>query len=394
MNILMITSEYEQYVRGGLGVHVTQLVDGLIRSGHLVTVCLVSPQYVGVFDCKIRKWVHARNIESGLTYYEAIEAANKTLYDIVQFELVTLEDIHVIHSHSWEGFLAGHLLSKRHDIPHIVTLHMPQGLFLRGKTTANVLVQNLEDNMILNADHVVAVSESVRKLICERHPDAIHKLSRIYNWISDEFVAHQGTMPDLSGRFKSNGEGIVLFVGRLSDQKGLRILLDSVSLVRAQLPNTRWIIIGKSKDSTNAKYSELRDSSDHILFLDELPRHTVKSHYELASCLVVPSVFEPFGLVAIEAMSVGTPVIASEIDGLSEIITHNQDGILVPFDYGQVPIGPNKEKLAQAQINILRDPHLRARLSRAALSKVARDFSEGKLLPDVINLYYQLKRRE
>ncbi|GAB4197009.1 MAG: glycosyltransferase family 4 protein [Roseiflexaceae bacterium] len=389
MHILLLTSEFPPYLIGGLGTHVSQLAAGLLRADIRVTVGLILHNYVITIDLRQDSWHSTTVVQTEGDFYDRQIAANGVLFDQLKPHIQSF-GIDLIHSHDWLSFSAGQLLAAHAGIPHITTVHMLQKLLERLHPTINSKIFLLEKDMLRQSHQLIAVSNAMRRMIGEIEPACAAKTKVIYNWVDrDAFHPHNRSAKDVQQEFAPQGEQLVLFVGRLTLQKGLGFLIDSAEIVRRQLPNTRWIIVGRINAEARHHYGALISSAatGHICFVGERSRAELTAFFAAASCVVVPSVFEPFGLVAIEAMRAGAPVIVSDVDGLQEIVDHERDGLRVPVDTGRQPAGPDLALLAQAQIRLLQDQALRQRLAQAAQAKVEALFQDTRCIAQIIDLY-------
>ncbi|MCG2796525.1 MAG: glycosyltransferase [Actinomycetia bacterium] len=159
----------------------------------------------------------------------------------------------------------------------------------------------------------------------------------------------------------------VLFVGRLCPRKGINLLIESISLVMKEIPDIRLYIIGDGELMAELKrFTSENDLEDNVFFLGEVSQEDLVEWYNKSTVFVLPSLFEGFGLVCLEAMACGTPVIATKVPGVVDIIDSNVNGILVPRD---------RNRLADAIIQVLEDSALRDSLGEAARKKVLEDFN-------------------
>ncbi|HEU4321629.1 MAG TPA: glycosyltransferase family 4 protein [Roseiflexaceae bacterium] len=391
MRILIISSEYGPYVRGGLGSHVNQLVAHLATAGVRLTVGLATHECVALIDYEQGQPVWRAREQpdvSALDWHDGQMVVNSALVALLTRCYPELP-FDAIHSHDWISWTAGRELAEQAGQPHLVTVHVLQDMLLRTGYTPDPRACAIEREMCTLADHVVTVSEAMRQRILLFPGVAPDRVSVIYNWVDPELF--RDVPEDLVGalrrRLAPAGEQIVLYAGRLSLQKGVEYLLATAEQVRAARPRTRWVVVGRmSPHAAQRLQPFLMPGNDHILFEGVQPRAELACYYRAADCVVEPSVYEPFGMVAIEAMAAGTPVIVSDIDGLREIVT-DESGIRVAFEEHRVPARPDSVALASAQIRLLADDQLRSRLGSAGQQRVQTHFSTTALIPYVLELY-------
>ncbi len=392
VRILIISSEYGDYVRGGLGSHVNQLADHLAAAGVDLTVGLATHECVAVIDYEQGRPVW-RAVEqpdvAALDWHDGQLRANDALVALLA-RLAPGLPFDAVHSHDWISWTAGRALAKRAGRPHLVTVHVLQEMLLRTGYTPDPRACAIEREMCREADHVVTVSEAMRRRILLLPGVAPERVSVIYNWVDPELFRDvpEGQVGALRRRLAPGDEQIVLYAGRLSIQKGVEHLLATAEQVRAARPRTRWVLVGRVSPQVAQRLRPFQEpGNDHILFEGARPRAELACYYRAADCVVVPSIYEPFGMVAIEAMAAGTPVIVSDIDGLREIVADGESGLRVPFEEQRVPAGPDGAALASAQIRLLGDERLRRRLGGTGQRRVQTHFSTAALIPRVLELY-------
>ncbi|MBN1896344.1 MAG: glycosyltransferase family 4 protein [Candidatus Aenigmarchaeota archaeon] len=334
MKVLMFGWEFPPYTTGGLGTHCYNLTRAL--SGRNVKVTFVMPKVSGGVSHNFVKIVHADDakfieIASGLTPYVSSIAGHYTpgkegassLYGSDFFEKVNQytecasvavmkEECDVIHCHDWMTFPAGIRVKKDKGKPLVITVHSTE--YDRNPVSPNQWISHIEWEGMYNADRIIAVSEYMKARIIERFKVPASKIEIVYNAV--EASEYAGSRL----RF-GTGEKIVLFLGRLALQKGPDYFLRAAKLVIEKEKKTRFIIVG-----TGNMLPELIDQcielgiSENVIFAGY--QESIKEYYKMADVYVMPSVSEPFGITALEAIASGTPVIISKQSGVSELIMH------------------------------------------------------------------------
>lgn len=385
MHILIITSEYGPYVRGGLGSHVNQLADHMAAAGVRVTLGLATHDCIAVIDYQQNQamWrVREQPDVSALDWHMGQMQVNELLVELLT-RLYPGLPFDAIHSHDWISWTAGRELAQRAGRPHVVTVHVLQELLLRTSYRPDPRACAIEHEMCVEADHVVTVSEAMRRRILQIPGTVPDQVSVIHNWVDPELFRDVplALVARLRQRLAPTNERLVLYAGRLSPQKGVEHLLATVERVLSIHPQTRWVVVGRMTPTAAQRLQPfLEPASTHVLFEGAQPRAELACYYRAADCVVVPSIYEPFGMVAIEAMAAGTPVIVSDIDGLREIVVDGESGLCVPFDDRPISARPDGEALACAQIRLLGDEQLRKRLGNAGQQRVQSHFSTAILI--------------
>ena len=331
LRVAIFTLEFPPAFSGGLGVHVFGLVKYLRRQGDAVDVFYLGPPPAPMGTIQLPAFegyppsaeIDAKWVPGGETVLS--RHANEP-YDI-------------IHCHDWHGGLPAALLWQR-GVPMITTCHLPAATpFHYPGERPTEFAMLLEFVALRLSRVVIAVSQFVAR-----------EMERKYRAFADKIrVILNGTDTAWFSGTSGSREQLILAAGRLTTQKGFLDLLEIFASVHRNAPQARLRIVGSGPDER--MLSEAILDSSAVSAMELLPfsdRSALRSHYQQARVLAVPSVYEPFGLVAIEAMACGTPVVAYGTGGLPEIITDGIDGIM---------IGPNdRHEFASALTRLLRDP--------------------------------------
>ncbi|HEV2800649.1 MAG TPA: glycosyltransferase family 4 protein [Pyrinomonadaceae bacterium] len=416
--VLMVSPEYPPYmVEGGLGTHVSELAQGLARAGCEVTVLAPSNgDSVTHRDGAVE--VHLISLK-GITGTPSVP---KFIGEITRYasdfggrmlaEGQTLPD--VIHCHDWTSIKAARELGKVLDVPVVGTVHLlqhPLYAWCGAQMSPEVVEQ--ESYLCRKADALITVSRAMSRVIQDTYNIPAERLHVVHNGLdADAFIKRRLPREQRdelrAGLQSAPGEKIVLFAGRLTPQKGIGALLDSAARVLAENPRVRYVIVGgvgyfdaqRSPQQAQAKILEgLRaqypqhDASlwEHVKIMGMIPRAQVAMLYQAADLAVVPSVYEPFGYAAVEAMAAGLPVVASDAGGLSEIVVDGETGLLVPVHTDAHGVrAVDAEKLAEAQLSILNDDALAARFAEAGRLRVAEVFTPERMIQSTLAVYAQV----
>ncbi|QCR19232.1 glycogen synthase [Agrococcus sp. SGAir0287] len=389
MRVDVVTKEYPPAIYGGAGVHVTELVKALRRDTEVQVRCFGAPR--GEAD------VTAYDVPAELA--EANAALQTLSVDLQIADAVAGAD--VVHSHTWYANEAGRLAQELHGIPHVVTAHSLEPL--RPWKAEQLgggyrISSDVERRAYEAADRVIAVSDGMRADILRSYPTLDPaRVVTITNGI-DLDAWHRVEDPDRARELGIDPDRpAVVFVGRITRQKGLPYLLraarslpEEVQLVLcAGAPDTPEILA-----EVRGLVDELRATRDGVVWIDEqLPRADMLVVLSHATTFVCPSVYEPLGIVNLEAMACGAAVVGSATGGIPEVIDDGVTGVLVPIDQVQdgtgTPTDPDRfvADLAEALTRVVADPEAARRMGEAGRARAAERFDWGRIADETRALY-------
>jgi starch synthase len=392
MRVDVVTKEYPPEIYGGAGVHVTELVKALRES----------------IEVQVRAFGAERD-ESGTTAYGVpaeLSSANAALQTLgTDLEIVTdVAGADVVHSHTWYANFAGHLASLLHGIPHIVTAHSLEPLrpWKAEQLGGGYAVSSfIEKTAYEGAAAIVAVSEGMRGDILRSYPSLDPaKVRVIYNGIDVE-AWHPVDDPGLLAQLGVDAsKPSIVFVGRITRQKGLPYLLRAAE----QLPPDVQLVLCAGAPDTPQIMSEveglvkgLQETREGVVWIDRLlSRHELCTLLSAATTFVCPSVYEPLGIVNLEAMACGAAVVGTATGGIPEVVADGVTGRLVPIEQVQdgtgTPIDPEKfvDDLARVLTEVVTDPERAAAYGRAGRERASTDFSWGAIADATRALYEEV----
>jgi len=385
--VALLTREYPPEVYGGAGTHVEYLTRELRRLAEVSVHCWGEPRTEpGVTSHQ--PWIALSEPKPESTTLQALSI------DLAMAAAVKGADL--VHSHTWYANLGGHLSKLMWSIPHVMTIHSLEPLRpwkaeqLGGGYALSMFC---ERTAIEAADAVIAVSRGVREdvLTCYPvvNPDRVHV---IHNGIDPEIYRPQPS-PETLARFGIDpNRPFALFNGRITRQKGLPLLLAAALEID---PQYQIVIVASSPDTPEigAEVSALagRVSSERgsLTWIDHfIPREDLIHLHSHATVFVCPSVYEPFGLVILEAMACETPVVASRVGGIPEIVVEGETGYLVDLD--PADLDGFTSALAGRIEQLLRDTTLAARMGKAGRERVVKHFGWPAIASQTVQLYDRL----
>jgi len=392
MRVDLLTKEYPPEIYGGAGVHVAELVKALRTD----------------IDVTVRCFGAARTEADTFAYGVPAELAeaNATLTTL-GVDLQMAQDVRgadVVHSHTWYANGAGHIAKLLHGVPHVVTAHSLEPLrpWKAEQLGGGYRVSSwIEKTAFEAADAVIAVSGGMRADILRSYPALDEsRVHVVYNGIDldrwkpttdVDAVRALGIDPDRPS---------VVFVGRITRQKGLPYLLRAAAMLP---PEVQLVLCAGAPDTpgilaeVTGLVEELQKERSGVVWIDRLlPQHELSAVLTAGTVFVCPSVYEPLGIVNLEAMACGLPVVGTATGGIPEVVADGVTGRLVPIDQLSdgtgTPTDPDVfvADLARTLTEVLADPDQAARMGRAGRERAEKMFSWGQIAASTREIYAAL----
>jgi starch synthase len=388
-----MTREYPPEVYGGAGVH----VDHLVRALH------------GHVDVSVLCWGEPRADATAYKPWEALAGDEPYLAALramsIDLQMVRgAEGADLVHSHTWYAHLGGHLAKLVHDVPHVTTTHSLEPLRpwkeeqLGGGYHLSAFAERLA---IENAEAVIAVSQHVRDDVLECYPAVDPtRVHVIYNGVSvDEYSPDDGTEV-LERHGVAADVPTVVFVGRITHQKGVLHLLEAAHSFD---PDVQLVLCAGAPDTpllaaeTERRVEQLQSERGNVIWIEAmLPREEVVQLLSHATVFACPSIYEPLGIVNLEAMACETAVVASATGGIVEVVDDGRTGLLVPLERGDdgslEPRDPAAFAAAFAErVNdLVRDPARAEAMGKAGRRRAIDHFSWDVIGAQTVDLYRSL----
>ncbi len=378
----MMTREYPPEVYGGAGVHVTELVAQLKQLCEVDVHCMGAPRDTAIVAQPD----------------PALKGANAALTTL-SADLVMVNDAAaatVVHSHTWYTGLAGHLAAMLHGIPHVLTAHSlePMRPWKAEQLGGGYRVSSwVERTAVEGADAVIAVSAGMRDDVLSTYPaldpERVHV---VRNGIDTDVwypaaPSSQGSV--LAELGVDPNQPIVAFVGRITRQKGVPHLL---AAAHRFAPDAQLVLCAGAPDTPEiaaevaATIQELAKARAGVFWVQEmLPTEKIREILSAATVFVCPSVYEPLGIVNLEAMACGTAVVASDVGGIPEVVDDDRTGLLV--HYTPADAGRYELELAAAVNALLADPARANEFGRAGRQRCIDEFSWARIAEETLEIY-------
>jgi starch synthase len=394
MRVDLLTREYPPDIYGGAGVHVTELVKALRTDTEVI----------------VRAFGEPRDEPHTASYRVPAELAHANgALATLGVDLQMAQDCggaDIVHSHTWYANGAGHLAKLLHDVPHVVTAHSLEPLrpWKAEQLGGGYRVSSwIEETAFGSADMVIAVSEGMRRDILNAYPELDPaRVTVIYNGIDLE------RWQPLHDDAKARELGIdperpaVVFVGRITRQKGLPYLLRAARLLP---PEVQLILCAGAPDTpeilaeVSGLVAQLQQERSGVVWIDRLlPNDELRIALTASTVFVCPSIYEPLGIVNLEAMACGLPVVGTATGGIPEVIVDGVTGRLVPIrqlqDGTGTPTDPEAfvADLAAALTEVVSDPQRAAQMGAAGRERAETSFSWTTIAEQTRDIYRSLTR--
>ncbi len=388
MRVIMLSWEYPPRIVGGISPHVYDLSPKLREIGvevHVVTKATplapdeeTEPSGVHVhrvhLACEPKDFLHEIQLLN-----DATESRVRRL----------LEDFRpggeptVFHAHDWLSLDAARELKYEYSLPMVATIHATE----EGRNGGiwNDVQRYIHDQeywLTYEAWRTIVCSEFMKGEVARLFESPPDKIDVIYNGVDASrfsFEFPESERSEWRAKFARPDERIVLFVGRFVREKGIHVLLNAASAILAQNQSVKFVLVGGGNREKFERFVHWYGLGPHVVFPGFMRGRDLHRMFRIADCAVFPSLYEPFGIVALEAMAAGAPVVASDSGGLREVVLHDVTGT---SSYAEDP-----QSTAWAVRRVLADPVRARRLADAARSRLDDDFHWGYLAQRTAAVY-------
>jgi glycosyltransferase involved in cell wall biosynthesis len=387
MNVVILSWEYPPRIIGGLGTHVHQLAVNLARMG--VNIHVVTKDAPDAPDFEVAEGVQVHRVP----LYPPEIPQDEWVPWTLQFNVTLLEraipiinerigKVHALHAHDWLVAYAAIALKHAYRIPLVATIHATeygrhQGYIPEGMSR---IIHQIEWWLTYESVRTITCSNYMRdevKRIFELPED---KIAVIPNGIEYEQFHSDADTERIRRQFVEPDSRMIFFVGRLVYEKGVQTVIEAMPRVLQEFPDLRFLVAGTGPHfrALQVMIDEL-GLGEKIKLLGFVDAEKLAMFYKCADITVVPSIYEPFGMVVLEAMVAGCPVIVADTGGLKEIVVHEETGLC--FKPG------NPESLAGAMIRVLRDEGLAQRLTSDAQKFIGEKYNWGRIARHTMDVY-------
>ena len=399
MKALFYTREFPPYVYGGAGVHVEYLADELSKLMDLEVRCF-GDQNSNEGSLSVKGFPFEDGIFKDAD--DKLKSVFKTLSTSLHMN-ADVVDADVVHCHTWYAHFAGIVSKLCYGTPLVITTHSLEPLrpwkreqLGRGYDASSWV----EKTAIEMADALIAVSEETKEDVIKHFNVDENKVKVIYNGINLQQYVQTSESSTLDEYKVDKNKPYVLFVGRITRQKGIIHLVNAIKYID---PDTQIVLcagapdtpeIGKEMESA---VNEVKKSRDNVIWIDKMvTKEEIIQLYSHADVFCCPSIYEPFGIINIEAMACNTAVVASAVGGIKEVVVDGETGILVPLEQQTEapfePINPDKfsRDLAEGINKVISNEALRETMAKNGRKRVEDYFDWVAIAKQVEELYKTL----
>ena len=399
MKVLFYTREFPPYVYGGAGVHVEYLTAELSKLMHIEVRCFGDQKSTSK-NLSIKGFPFENDMFDGSD--DKLKTVFKTLSTCINMNVDNV-DADLVHCHTWYAQFAGILSKLCYGTPLVVTTHSLEPLrpWKREQLGGGYDTSSwIEKTAIEMADAIIAVSEETKNDVLEYFEVESSKIHVIYNGIdlSEYTITTESDVLDRFGIDKT--KPFVLFVGRITKQKGIIYLVNAITHID---PEVQIVLCAGAPDTPEIANQMInsvnlaKEERGNIIWIDQmLDKKSVIQLYSNADVFCCPSIYEPFGIINIEAMACETAVVASEVGGIKEVVVHGETGLLIPVEQQKnapfEPKYPDKfsKDLANGINTLIKNDDLRKTMALNGRQRVEKHFSWESIAKQIESLYKTL----
>ena len=399
MKALFYTREFPPYVYGGAGVHVEYLAAELAKLIEIEVRCF-GDQDDQSNNLTVKGFPFENPVFDDAD--DKLKSVFKTLSTCLQMNADAI-DADVVHCHTWYAHFAGIVAKLCYGTPLIITTHSLEPLrpwkreqLGRGYDASSWI----EKTAIEMADALIAVSEETKEDVLKHFDVDESKVHVIYNGINLQQYITTSKTSTLDEYGVDKTKPYVLFVGRITRQKGIIHLVNAIKYID---PDTQIVLCAGAPDTPEIgkemedAVNEVKKTRDNVIWIDKMvTKEEIIQLYSHADVFCCPSIYEPFGIINIEAMACDTAVVASAVGGIKEVVVHGETGLLIPLEQQKEapfePIDPDKfsRDLANGVNQVIRDKALREIMAKNGRQRVEVYFDWIAIAKQVEELYKSL----
>ncbi|MFZ7102794.1 MAG: glycosyltransferase family 4 protein [Peptococcaceae bacterium] len=383
MKVLTLTWEYPPRTIGGLARHVAGVNQALVKKGTDANIITLGEDHESSYQ-EQGVWVHTIPPFplSSQDFISEIQHLNFTLLEKSIKLMNEWGQADIIHAHDWLVAFAARTLKHIYKLPLVSTIHATEYGRNNGlHTDLQRYISDVEWLLTYESWKVIVCSKAMKTELEDIFRIPQDKISVINNGIDLKEIKISNKAP--RSNYAAADEKIILFVGRLVLEKGVQVLIESLPKILAFAPKTKLLIAGKgSYEAALKNQVQTKGLANQVSFLGFINDEERDTLYRYADCIVFPSLYEPFGIVALEGMIANSPVVVADTGGLSEIIQHEKNGLKC--------IPGNADSLADQIIRTFTDRALVKKMIKKAREDVTANYSWDGIALQTLNLYQEI----
>lgn len=383
--VLMLAWEYPPRIIGGLARVVWALSKELSETG--VEVHVVTADHPGTPEYELDGKVHVHRVKTQTdTTPDFITWVSRLNIGLLQYaiKLHLEKPFDVVHAHDWMVTDSAWVMKSALGIPLVSTIHATEQGRMGGlHSDMQRYVNQMEWRLTFESWKVIVNSHHMREELNHLFNVPADKIVMIPNGTDPSHFEFEFDGRQLRSSLAYEHQKIVLYVGRLVNEKGVQVLLQSAPLVLQHYPGTQFIVVGTGYFMEELKAIAMRLKVDHnVKFMGYVGDDELVRLFKIADVVAIPSLYEPFGIVALEGMAAGVPVVVSDVGGLTDFVAHMETGITT--------YAGNPQSLAWGIMEVLRHPDLAERLKANALSSVKNVYNWKVIAQKTMGVYQEV----
>lgn len=388
-NILVLAWEFPPRIVGGISRHVAELYPELVKLGLTIHLLTVEVEGAATEEDVDGIHIHRLAVESTPHFFDWIRNMNRSMEEKAKALMDAGWNFDLIHAHDWLVAQTAIALKNLYKIPIVATIHATE----HGRHNG---IHNPEQHYIYDQEFALSFN-AWRVIVCTNYMH--QEVSRVFKLPADKInVIHNGIRAEkkqlvfdthaFRERFAADDEKIVYYVGRMTPEKGLSVFLRAAPRVLAEMEDkVKFVFIGSGIIDNLQRQAWDMGIGKSCLFTGFMPDSDLDRFQRIADCAVFPSLYEPFGIVALESFAAGVPVVVSSTGGFPEVVQHQKTGVVTQVN--------DATSLAEGILFVLKNPVLAEQLTQNAFVDLRERFSWPKLGMQTLQVYEQvLKERQ
>jgi glycosyltransferase involved in cell wall biosynthesis len=387
MKILVLTWEFPPRIVGGIARHVAELYPELVRAGH--EIHLITVQFGDVLAYELVEGIHVHRVGVGESqdFLNWVSNMNQSMGFYAGHLVQDKGPFDLIHAHDWLVGDAAIALKYHFKLPLLTTIHATEyGRNSGIHSDINRYVHSQERTLTHESWRVIVCTDYMKYEVHQTLRVPWDKIDVVFNGIRAEKkqIPHHVDLYTFRQRFAAADEKIVYYVGRMTPEKGIAQLIDAApAVLKGRHQKVKFVIIGGGQTQHYQEQVARLGICDRFVFTGFMPDHELDIFQTIADCAVFPSLYEPFGIVALESFAARVPVVVSDTGGLPEVVTHAKTGVVTKRD--------DPAAIAVGILQVLDSPEWAKQLVENAYQDLAR-FRWDRLAEQTAGIYQRVVR--